>query len=58
MNEQDKRAVEGLAKCGIDLDGLCRSFPAFPQEEIKAVYENVHNEQGNADEPEIKMNCS
>ena len=31
MNDQDKRAVEGMARCGIDFDGLCKAFPKFPQ---------------------------
>lgn len=26
MNDQDKRAVEGMARCGIDFDGLCKAF--------------------------------
>ena len=30
MNDQDKRAVEGMARCGIDFDGLCKAFPNFP----------------------------
>ena len=29
MNEQDRRAVEGMARCGIELDGLISAFPKF-----------------------------
>ncbi len=43
MNNQDKRAVEGLARSGIDLDGLCASFPQFPKEDIIAIYEYISN---------------
>ncbi len=34
MNDQDKRAVEGMARCGIDFEGLCASFPKFPREDF------------------------
>lgn len=38
MNDQDKRAVEGMAMCGIEFDGLCKAFPGFPIEEIERIY--------------------
>lgn len=38
MNDQDKRAVEGMARTGIDFDGLRRAFPKFPIEEIERIY--------------------
>ena len=40
MNDQDKRAVEQMARCGIDLEGLYKSFPKFPPEDIKEIYTN------------------
>ena len=41
MNDQDKRAVEGMARCGIDFDGLCKAFPSFPMVEIEKIYMQV-----------------
>ena len=41
MNEQDRRAVEGMARCGIDLEGLCASFPKFSKED-KRIYTFSH----------------
>lgn len=41
MNDQDKRAVEGMARCGIDFDGLCKAFPNFPLEEVEKIYMQV-----------------
>ena len=41
MNDQDKRAVEGMARCGIDFDGLCKAFPKFPIDEIERIYMRV-----------------
>ena len=41
MNDQDKRAVEGKARCGIDFDGLCKAFPGFSMEEIEKIYMHV-----------------
>ena len=35
MREQDRRAVEGMARCGIDLEGLISAFSQFPKEEIE-----------------------
>jgi hypothetical protein len=42
MTDQDKRAVEGLARCGISLQGLYDAFPRFPAEEIRKIYGKVH----------------
>ena len=43
MNDQDKRAVESMCSCGLDLEGIIASFPMFPREEIIAIYENIRN---------------
>ena len=60
MNDQDKRAVEGMARCGIDLEGLCASFPKFPREEIEEIFIATRKSIGSwsAPEAEIKTNCS
>ena len=42
MGEQDRNAVEGMARCGISLEGLLEAFPKFSEEDIIAVYEEVH----------------
>ena len=42
MNDQDKRAVEGLARSGIDLDGFCDAFPKFPREDIVKIYDYIY----------------
>ena len=59
MNDQDKRAVEGLARSGIDLDGLCDAFPKFPREDIVKIYDYIrnvfHDDKASED---IKRNCS
>ena len=41
MKEQDRRAVEGMARCGISLEGLLEAFPKFDVEDIIAVYDEV-----------------
>ena len=46
MKEQDKRAVEGMTRCGISLEGLIDAFPSFSEDEI-------HNSDLN-----MKINCS
>ena len=56
MNDQDKRAVEGMARCGIDFDGLCKAFPNFPIEEIERVYMQVRK-MGSAGSAEQDIKC-
>ena len=40
MQEQDKRAVESMCRCGLDIDGVIAVFPKFPREEIVQIYES------------------
>ena len=42
MKEQDMRAVEGMVRCGIDLEGLCSVFHSFPKAEVEKIYHEVH----------------
>ena len=42
MKEQDKRAVEGMARCGISIEGLLEAFPKFDVEDVVAVYDEVN----------------
>ena len=60
MNDQDKRAVEGLARCGIDFEGLCDSFPQFAKKDIEAIFVKIRQSIGgwSVPVPEIKANCS
>lgn len=45
MREQDKRAVEGMAWCGISLEGLIETFPKFPAKEVEAIYFDIHKDE-------------
>lgn len=56
MNEQDKRAVEGMARCGIDFDGLCKAFPKFSIDEIERVYMQVRK-LGNSGAVDQDIKC-
>ena len=58
MKEQDKRAVEGMARCGIDLEGLISAFSQFPKEEIESVYYEIHKDELKSDTIIISRNCS
>lgn len=59
MKEQDKRAVEGMARCGIDLEGLVAMFPNFPADEIAEVYKEINeNISDDGEEITISRNCS
>ncbi len=59
MKEQDMRAVEGMVRCGIDLEGLGSVFSGFPREEVEKIYHAVH-ESCKADGVDLdrKINCS
>ena len=58
MKEQDRRAVEGMARCGIDLEGLISAFSQFPKEEIERVYYEIHKDELKSDATIISRNCS
>lgn len=58
MKEQDRRAVEGMARCGIDLEGLISSFLQFPKEEIEDIYYEIHRDELKRDAIIISRNCS
>lgn len=58
MNEQDARAVEGLARCGIDIEGLVNAFPSFAREDIEKVYQNLNIHSTENETIGISRNCS
>ena len=58
MKEQDKRAVEGLARCGIDLDGLIAAFPKFSTVDIQEIYNEIHKNDTKIGSITISRNCS
>ena len=59
MQEQDKRAVESMCRCGLDLEGVINVFPSLPREEIEAIYKCVGGRDTNANgESSININCS
>ncbi len=59
MKEQDRRAGEGMARSGMDLDLLISCFPGFPKDEITKVYHEIQRVlHGFDDKPAFKMNCS
>ena len=41
MQEQDKRAVESMCRCGLDFEGVINVFPSLRREEITAIYKSV-----------------
>lgn len=58
MREQDKRAVEGMARCGISMEGLIDAFPNFPVKEVTEIYKDIHRSEIKEYDVTIKMNCS
>lgn len=47
LNEQDKRAVEAMVRCNMDLDELCELFPTFQKEDLKIVMQSILEEGNN-----------
>lgn len=43
IQEQDKRAVESMCRCGFDLKGVINVLPRLPREEITAIYKPVND---------------
>lgn len=58
LNDQDKRAVEGMARCGIELDGLVAAFPKIPAEDIAAIYQEMHKIDEPVESVTVSINCS
>ncbi len=59
MQEQDKRAVESMCRCGLDIDGVIAVFPKFPREDIVQIYESAKKRGGDSGrEAGISVNCS
>lgn len=58
MQEQDKRAVESMCRCGLDLEGVINVFPSLPGEEIAAIYKSVRDRNTDNRESNISINCS
>lgn len=59
MKEQDKRAVESMCRCGLDLEGVIAVFPTFPKEDVVEIYNSVKGLDTGADgELNISINCS
>lgn len=57
MTNQDKRAVESMCQCGLDLDGVISSFPKLDRREVEEIYRIV-NEIDVVSVPMLKVNCS
>lgn len=59
MQEQDKRAVESMCRCGLDIDGVIAVFPKFPREDIVQIYESAKKrDEDSGREVSISVNCS
>ena len=59
MEEQDKRAVESMCRCRLELEGVIAVFPMFPKEEVTAVYQSVKRLDTDTKEGAgISINCS
>ena len=43
MQEQDKRAVESMCRCGLDLKGVINVFPSLPREG-DIIYSGFHSD--------------
>lgn len=59
MQEQNKRAIESMCRCGLSLKELIVVFPSFPQEDIENIYNAIVPICSGVDtSPDISINCS
>ena len=59
MTNQDKRAVESMIRCGLNLDVVIDNFPSLDQKEVEDVYWDIVKVRESVVEvPVLKMNCS
>ena len=50
-----------MARCGISLEGLLEAFSKFPEDEIKKIYDEINQGDGqdtSIERPGISINCS
>jgi hypothetical protein len=58
IKDQDKRAIEAMCSCGMDLETLCKSFPDFSAEEIKIIFDNYQGIRDDGVGIKLGINCS
>jgi hypothetical protein len=58
IKDQDRRAIEAMCSCGMDLDTLCMSFPDFDSRDIKEIYDNFEGVFEKEVDIKIGVNCS
>ena len=59
MSEQNKRAVESMCRCGLDLEGVINVFPGLPREAIEEIYKSVKDKDTDTDgKSNMSINCS
>ena len=51
--------MEAMCRCGLELEGVIAVFPAFPREDVMAVYNSVKGLGTGVDgKPNVSINCS
>ena len=58
MTERDIRVVEQMINCGLDVEGLYKSFPSFKKEDIDRIYAETKRIEPGSAEGGISINCS
>lgn len=59
MNERDIRAVENMARTGMNFDELRKAFKEFSIEEIEKIYMRIRRERNDSSQSTpSKINCS
>ena len=59
MNERDIRAIESMARTGMNFDDLRKSFKQFPIEDVERIYMRIRKEKiGKTESDTTKINCS
>lgn len=60
INDQDKRAIETMVRCGCEYDSLCNMFSKVPREELITIWNEIVDDNKRMDvvETKISINCS
>ena len=59
INEQDKRAIETMARCGLDIEALQSMFSKASKEEIEVIWKEVKSNEDDCTETNgVSINCS
>lgn len=59
IDEQTKRSIETMCRCGLDFEALKGCFAKVEETELKLIYESIRKQrESEEDTPDIGISCN